>query len=75
MNLENYIINDKSLVENSKIKTPIYMKNFQYVKIKEKLNLNALKQEGISNIPMPIYIYLNIKIQKPTHILINILIF
>ena len=27
MNLENYIINDKGFIENSQIKTPIYMKN------------------------------------------------
>ena len=29
MNFENYIINDKGFVENSQIKTPIYMKKLE----------------------------------------------
>jgi hypothetical protein len=43
MNLENYIINDKSLVENSKIKTPIYMKNLSIDKDKGEIKFECAK--------------------------------
>ena len=43
MNLENYIINDKSLVENSKIKTPIYMKNLSIDKDKGEIKFECSK--------------------------------
>ena len=43
MNLENYIINDKSLVENSKIKTPIYMKNLSIDKEKGEIKFECAK--------------------------------
>ena len=43
MNLENYIINDKGFVENSQIKTPIYMKNLSIDKEKGEIKFECAK--------------------------------
>ena len=37
MNIENYIINDKGYIENSQVKTPIYMKNLNIDKDKGEI--------------------------------------
>ena len=43
MNLENYIINDKGFIENSQIKTPIYMKNLVIDKEKGEIKFECAK--------------------------------
>ena len=43
MNLENYIINDKGFVENSQIKTPIYMKNLTIDKENGEIKFDCSK--------------------------------
>ena len=43
LNLENYIINDKRYVENSQIKTPIYMKSLKIDKEKGEIKFECSK--------------------------------
>ena len=43
MNLENYIINNKGYIENSQIKTPIYMKNLKIDKEKGEIKFECSK--------------------------------
>ena len=43
MNLENYIINDKGFIENSQIKTPIYMKNLTINKENGEIKFECAK--------------------------------
>ena len=43
MNLENYIINDRKFIENSQIKTPIYMQNLKIDKEKGEIKFECAK--------------------------------
>jgi len=57
MNLENYIINDKGYIENSQIKTPIYMKNLKIDKEKGEIKFEcASTRRNIKNVHANIYL-------------------
>ena len=57
MNLENYIMNDKGYVENSQIKTPIYMKNLKIDKEKGEIKFECAKtKRDIKKIHANIYL-------------------
>ena len=57
MNLENYIINEKGYVENSQIKTPIYMKNLKIDKEKGEIKFECAKtKRDIKKVHANIYL-------------------
>ena len=57
MNLENYIINDKGYLENSQIKTPIYMKNLKIDKEKGEIKFECSKtRRDIKKVHANIYL-------------------
>ena len=57
MNIENYIINEKGYIENSQIKTPIYMKNLIIDKEKGKIKFECSQtRTNIKNIHANIYL-------------------
>ena len=57
MNLENYIINDKGYLENSQIKTPIYMKNLKIDQEKGEIKFECAKtRRNINKVHANIYL-------------------
>ena len=58
MNFENYIINDYGFVENSQIKTPIYMKNLTINKENGEIKFECAKtRRNLKNIHANIYLF------------------
>ncbi len=58
MNLENYIINDKGYLENSQIKTPIYMKKLKIDQEKGEIKFECAKtRRNINKVHANIYLY------------------
>ena len=58
MNIENYIINDYAFIENSQIKTPLYMKNLKISKENGEIKFECAKtKRKIKNIHCNIILY------------------
>ena len=58
MNYENYIINDNGFLENSQIKTPIYMKNLIINKEKGEIKFECARtRRNIKNVHANIYLF------------------